>query len=643
MLRNPKTGTKGTTVMVMAAAYLAILVAFGLRLWRLTDSPLWYDETFTVYHAGLGPISSIVASLQNDNAFPLHTWLLSMWVMPAGQSEFVVRFSSVLIGVMAIPLVGRWAGEMTARRVSVGAMLATATLPIIVYYAQEVRYPGLAFTLAALFGWLAWRLWYGKDRLWGYVLAGVGMLLAHTYTGFLWTSFLVLSVIARLIRRDDLPARQWWTANVALVILAAPIAGWTLWRSQIDATAFSPTGWDMPRWLPVQYGVGDYLPRPWASLFPIIALISIVVGCWLLVQERRWTVLGFLLFGLTLPVGLLLLASRFSGKWEPRYLLPSWGLAFVIGVGLGWDMPRRWKRLLGVILGALWVAMGIPAIDSQAQGRTALMLRDATHPRPDFRAVAGYIEENGGPNDAIVVVAGPAAHTLDYHYGGDAPITGLPDTMVFDTSRPVDLRAMRDLEASIGDAERLWLVLWQADLVDPAGAIQTTLMENCRRLGIGGNFFNMDLLLFDLTPCRPLGGLVDPAHPVDADFGNIHLVGYDLKRTPDGMLILDLWWEAAGGTPDTNYTTFVHLFDASGELISQDDRPPGTALYPTAMWQSGVYVRMRHTLALPDGGACEGCLLSVGLYNEEGRLPLVSGASTGADAVTIPVWVDDSE
>jgi hypothetical protein len=332
-------------------------------------------------------------------------------------------------------------------------------------------------------------------------------------------------------------------------------------------------------------------------------------------------------------VGLLLLASRFSGKWEPRYLLPSWGLALVLGAGLGWDSARRWGRAIGVALALLWVAMATPAIDVQARGREALMLRDATHPRPDFRAVAEYIAANDQPGDAIAVVAGPAAHTLDYYYDGAALVMGLPDTMVFDTRHPLDLRTLHDLEAALGDSDRLWLALWQESLVDPAAIIQTTLLENCQRLGVGGRFLNVDLLLFDVTSCRPLDALADPPNPLGADFGNIRLVGYGLGRAPDGALILDLWWEATGPTGESGYTTFVHLFNSADELIAQDDRPPGTALYPTGAWEVGTYLRMRHTLPLPADESCEGCYLRVGLYNEEGRLRLDSGA----DVVTIPV------
>ena len=75
---------------------------------------------------------------------------------------------------------------------------------------------------------------------------------------------------------------------------------------------------------------------------------------------------------------------------------------------------------------AVWLSGTIPAVIRQSEGAHALLLHDEWHPRPDFRGVARYIEDHDTPNDAIVVVAGYAAHTLEYYYDGPAVLTGLP-------------------------------------------------------------------------------------------------------------------------------------------------------------------------------------------------------------------------
>jgi len=617
----------------LLVACIILLAAFAVRLWRLNDSPLWYDETFVLYHASQGPVRAAIGLLELDNVLPLHGLLLSLWVGLAGQTEFAVRISSVVTGTLAVALVGRWAGELTGRRLSWGAMVAVAASPIYVFYSQETRYPMISCALAALYGLQAWRLLAGRGRRLAYALAGLAMLLAHPYTALLWLVMLVVGLVCWIARREAFPASRWWGANGLLALLALPVAAWLAWRAGVDATALTPSGWDMARWLPTQYGVGEYLGQPWSWLFPAIAGVSGAVGLVCLAARKKWEVAAFLVLGLSIPLPVLLAASRASGKWSPRYLLFSWGLALVIAAGLGWDLLRRGWRVLGAMLAVAYVAIALPAIDLQAGGETALLLADETRPRPDFRSLADYVEQHEREGDAIVVVGGHAAHTLDYYYGGALPIVGLPDTLVLDTRHPLDVFALHDLERLTAGASRLWLVTWQYDLVDFNATIQTMLSEDCAALGVDSAFGNVGLQLFDVSGCRPLDAEVDPPILAGADFQKMLLVGYQVVRVPD-VLIVDLWWEAKAGSRGA-YTAFVHLLDAGGAVVSQYDWPPGSE-YPTSYWEQGMRMRARHPLPLPSEAACCGCLLRVGLYGSAGRLLLASGE----DAFEIPLSLE---
>jgi len=79
---------------------------------------------------------------------------------------------------------------------------------------------------------------------------------------------------------------------------------------------------------------------------------------------------------------------------------------------------------------------------------------------------------------------------------------------------------------------------------------------------------------------------LSPAIPVTANFDNlIELTGYDLA--PDS---LTLYWQALAET-DTDYTRFVHILDADGNIIAQNDSQPVNGTYPTSLWVRGEYVR----------------------------------------------------
>ena len=77
------------------------------------------------------------------------------------------------------------------------------------------------------------------------------------------------------------------------------------------------------------------------------------------------------------------------------------------------------------------------------------------------------------------------------------------------------------------------------------------------------------------------------AKAVDARIGSFAtLLGFDLDRphvAPGDRLGLTLVW-AARGSADRNYTIFVHLVDARGQIQGQEDRQPLGGTRPTVGW-----------------------------------------------------------
>ncbi len=629
----------------LLAAIGLITLTFFLRVWNLSATSLWYDEVFVLSYAQQGPLEAVTGLLRDDNALPLHGLLTALWVMVAGSGEFSARYLSVLLGVLTTPLIIRLGGELAGSRYSgTGSGLAFATLPIFVYYTQEVRMYALAIPLAAAFAWLSLRLHRtGKGAL-RTTVVGLLMLSAHIYTGLLWAVCLVWGLPGMVMKKPAGVARgrrlPWLRANGLLILGAQPIAGWAIWRVSTDATATSAIPADVIRWLPVAFGIGQYVPQPWAGVFLTVLVLSLCAGCMLLISNRKAGSALWIGLSLTLPVALLLLAAAVKAKWSERYLLPSFGLGLVTGVGLGWDMlgfsfhrsartPLRIKgfRITALCLLGLWLAGALPAVQRQSTGSYALALQDEWHPRPDFRAVARYIADHDTPEDAIVVVAGYAAHTLAYYYQGPALLTGLPvNTRVLDTRQALDLHALRVLDQETRSYSTLWLVLWQQHLADPTNLVESTLVANCRRLPVDAAFTNIGVLRFDLSDCRPLDQTMAPPVPLAIAFtAPIQFNGYGIRKN-DGLWEVDIWWQSQGLLHE-NYTVFVHLVDAQGQIVAQHDQIAGAAAYPTGAWRPGTTLRNRFFLDVP-GNTCAGCALHIGLYTEEARLTLQNGQDT---------------
>jgi len=609
---------------------LVLIAAFALRLWQLNATSLWYDETFMLYHAQQGVGGAVLGLLREDNALPLHGLLLALWIGLAGSGEFAARYLSVLLGTLAVALVWRLGGALAGRRpLGWGPALACAALPIQVYYAQEVRMYALTVPLAAAFAWMAWRLARTGRGTRTYILLGTLMLAAHLYAGLLWAVVLIAHSNVYFLPQRRAP---WLRANLWLALTAAPIVAWALWRARTDATGVSAIPLEALRWLPVQFGVGQYLSQPWAGLFLLVLAISCLAALGGLWRTQRRTGAGWLLVGWLAPVALMLALSLIKAKWSERYLLPSLGLALTVGAGLGWSLLAQKRVWRGALLALAWLALALPAIDRQATGTTALGIVDEWHPRPDFRSVARYIAAHSTPDDAIVVVGGYAAHTLAYYYDGPAHSFGLPyDTRLLNVNYPVDLHALYVLEHETGMAQRLWLVLWQDHLADPTALVQSVLLEQCARQPVTTTFTNVSVLLFDVSTCRPLDNLADPPHPLHTPFAEpVHLAGYELQREGETWVV-GLWWETTGLMPDS-YIVSAHLVTPDGELVAQHDRIAGDDRYPLGRWAAGTRLRNRFFLTVP-GGECVDCTLRVGLYNERKHLPLANGT----DAIYIPL------
>jgi len=103
---------------------------------------------------------------------------------------------------------------------------------------------------------------------------------------------------------------------------------------------------------------------------------------------------------------------------------------------------------------------------------------------------------------------------------------------------------------------------------------------------------------------------------------------------PGELAQLTLVWRSPAGLP-ADYTVFVHLLDASGKLISQQDGPPGDGFRPTSGWVAGEKVPDHHAIPIPPGTDPATCKLSVGLYlpTTGARLAVVGGE----DSIEIPL------
>lgn len=140
-----------------------LLLAFGLRLYQISSVPLNIDEIHTISRYVPLPLLDIFA-IYHSNNHPLASALAHLF-SPGADHLFMMRWPSILVGMLSLPFVYRLGAGLFGRRVGMLALLLMVVAPVHVGYSMIVRgYIGLVTltTISLYFLWRAVRLnrWY---------------------------------------------------------------------------------------------------------------------------------------------------------------------------------------------------------------------------------------------------------------------------------------------------------------------------------------------------------------------------------------------------------------------------------------------------------------------------------------------------
>lgn len=117
-----------------------------------------------------------------------------------------------------------------------------------------------------------------------------------------------------------------------------------------------------------------------------------------------------------------------------------------------------------------------------------------------------------------------------------------------------------------------------------------------------------------------------PAKPLDADFGDVKLLGYEANLpneqavdgpiSPQRSLRVTLYWQPQKKLADARYVS-LKLIDAEGKRAGQLDRRPVLDAYPTDAWRSKEYIADTYDVPVFVGATPGEYSLQVTLYDPE--------------------------
>jgi mannosyltransferase len=657
---------KGLTTGLLVAI---LLLALGLRFYRLGAQSLWNDEGTSVAVAQRDP-ATIARDAAQDIHPPLYYWLLGGWVRLAGTSEAAVRSLSALLGVALVALTyllgrllaGRWAG--------LAAAFLAAIDPFQVYYSQEARMYILAAFLAAGAVLALLRLvdhspMSNSRGLWAPLLALVGLEAAGLYTHYSFVFVILVLNLAYLLQlRRNGGTRQVWPwagSQIAVVLLYLPwlpiaVRQATTWPSPAQAIPLLPALATTWRWLafgPTIETAAVALPLLAAALLALAGVISLAAGwVWPPAPRKAWNA-GLLALWVGLPVILMAAFGLYREAYLKFLLVTTPAVGVLLACGLLNPLPtvrdtadqkprstfplsRFSSRLLSIASRAApFTAYASPFV--QALGvllivvPSGLALRNyyvnPAYARDDYRDIAAYVQALERPGDAIVLDAPGQQEVFGYYYQGTAPVYALP------RSRPLDPAATEAaLQGLAQPGGRVFAVLWATDESDPERFVESWLDSHAYK-ALDAWYGNVRLAVYavpERTPSAPDHTLAAPLQSAETG-DEIELVGYSLlnERLRAGDIAqVALFWRA-DRTPTQRFKVFLHVLDEGNHIVGQRDAEPGGGARLTTLWEPGELVVDRYGLPIDPATPPGTYRVEVGMYSPDDgqRLTTPDGAS----------------
>ncbi|NOX61514.1 MAG: hypothetical protein GXP42_06150 [Chloroflexi bacterium] len=409
-----------------------LLVAFGLRLFRLGDANIWWDEGLAVWAARMS-IADMARWTATDVHPPLYFALLHFWRMAAGDEEFAVRFLSAALGTLTVAALWRLGRALFPHRPSVALIAAwlLALSRFAIWWSQEVRMyalGGLLFTLSLYFtARLRWRpdtrarvgyLLSTIAALWTLYLLAFTLIIEGLY--WLWT-------LRKLPQKERLSRLGEW-ALYQIIVLAAFLP-WLFYalprmRTWSVQTPFAPKVYAELYAVLLTVGQSTRIERSLAVVGITMAVIALglVIGFWR-GRGRSQSAGGardgvwLLLLALLIPPAVVWFATTvprsfgYSPKPEARYLLPfappfylltGWALA-ALTLGL-----RRRVRLFFTLM------LVAAAFLVQAQALRGYYAQ--RYLKDDYPSLTATLAAHIQPDDAVFLHTDQPWPVFAYHW-----------------------------------------------------------------------------------------------------------------------------------------------------------------------------------------------------------------------------------
>ncbi|MDO8669981.1 MAG: glycosyltransferase family 39 protein [Dehalococcoidia bacterium] len=467
-----------------ALLYGLVLFAFAMRVSNLDYQSFWRDEVDAVLFAreSLPSLLAKFASVGENG--PMYFLVLHYWIGLVGDSEFSVRFFSLVFGVITVPLifavgnliVGRWTG-VTA------AVIATLS-PYHIWYSQEAKMYSLlaALTLLSVYLFLK-ALHSGRPIIWIlYIVATSVALYVHFFA-----ALVLLGEGAIFVANFGLYRSRLRGVLISVAFLTLPYVPLAAWQIPMLVTP-PPSPYEllslpeMATTLLSVFSVGEGSGNAAVlTLFIFLLLCAAILGRGEASPCSRRPIANVFLFMLAPLAGFYVVSLRYPLFTERYLIIVLFAFQILLGAGL-LAIGRRSKMLFVACATLIAVVSWMDVYHFQH-----------TPVKADFRAAVRYFEANAGESDAIMAVMPYMRRSFDYYHRGSYQWVDPPYANQGVTGDEVS----RALKEAVGGIGRLWLFVAEEDFWDNRALVRGWLDSN-GRLRDEKEFVGVRLLYYEL-------------------------------------------------------------------------------------------------------------------------------------------------
>lgn len=330
---------------------IILLIAFTLRIYKISSPSLWHDELMTFYRLQ-GTLSDTLTTLLISPFPPLYYLLMKIWTNIFGFSELALRFPSLIFSIITIPYLYLLTKRLFNKNTALLASFIIAIFPYAINYAQEAKMYALIWflSLASFYHFLNFIENPNKKNIILYTLFTT-LMIYTLYFGFL---ILITQLICFLIYPKRKPVKEMAIVILSLLLLYLPWIKIAL--SNISNKSGIEWVLQTKNYLIAIKEISSDIFRTNTNSELIIYIIFIILGIITLfkIKENKekdsfWkkTLLLLLTF---LPLILMILIDLFSHPILVTRYIGFIHIPFIILISSAINYTKRWNNKIPLII-----------------------------------------------------------------------------------------------------------------------------------------------------------------------------------------------------------------------------------------------------------------------------------------------------